>query len=112
MSWVLEFSFIVLFTLFSIPKTLGQDDGWHLDTTYLLVNERLDPIINPNGVSAHMHKVIGGSMFGANYNYDDYSNAKCSSLALQADKSNYWMPCEFLFFPYARWLTWGSTLSP
>jgi len=72
----------------------AQDDGWHLDTIYELINERLDPIVSPNGVAGHMHKVIGGSRFGAAYNYDDYSSAHCSSVKVQADKSNYWMPGE------------------
>lgn len=42
-----------------------------------------------------MHKVLGGSGFAASYNYDTYSKAKCTSLKLTADKSNYWMPSEF-----------------
>lgn len=70
----------------------AQDDAWHLDDTYTLVNEELDPIISPNQQSSHMHKIIGGSKMAAYYNFDDYSAAKCSSLRIQADKSNYWMP--------------------
>lgn len=73
---------------------LAGDDAWHLDRIYTLVNEAVDPIIAPNAVSSHMHKVIGGSRFGASYGYEDYAAAKCSSLQCQADKSNYWMPRE------------------
>lgn len=69
--------------------------GMHLDDIWVLVNEELDPVVSPNMQSSHMHKVIGGSRFGASYNYDDYSSAQCTSLAMQKDHSNYWMPSEF-----------------
>lgn len=75
-----------------LPLVLAEDDGWHLDNIYTLANEELDPIIWINQESAHLHKVIGGSRFSAAYNYNDYAAANCSSLAVQADKSNYWMP--------------------
>lgn len=68
--------------------------GMHLDDAYIIVNEELDPVVSPNVQASHMHKVIGGSRFGASYNYDDYSGAKCTSLAMQRDYSNYWMPSE------------------
>jgi hypothetical protein len=78
-----------------LSVTLAGDDGWHLDYTYTLVNEELDPVVSPNAEGSHMHKVIGGSRFGASYNYAEYSAANCSSLRVQADKSNYWMPGGF-----------------
>ncbi|TYJ52507.1 hypothetical protein B9479_006901 [Cryptococcus floricola] len=68
------------------------DSAWHLDYVNTLVNEALDPVVNPNTQSSHMHKIIGGSRMAAYYNFDDYAGAKCSSLRVQADKSNYWMP--------------------
>ncbi|KAK4686420.1 hypothetical protein P7C73_g3711, partial [Tremellales sp. Uapishka_1] len=81
-------------TLLTFLATLvsAQDDAWHLDYVYTLVNEELDPVVSPNGQGSHMHKVIGGANFGASYNYDTYNAATCSSLRVQADKSNYWMP--------------------
>ncbi|KJE05540.1 transmembrane receptor [Cryptococcus gattii NT-10] len=82
----------VVVVLVSSLLSRAQDDAWHLDYTYTLVNEELDPIISPNQQSSHMHKIIGGSKMAAYYNFDDYSAAKCSSLRIQADKSNYWMP--------------------
>lgn len=69
-------------------------DAWHLDQAVVLVNEQLDPVVNPNAQSTHMHKVLGGSGFGASYNFETYRSAKCSSLKVQADKSAYWMPSE------------------
>ncbi|WWD20503.1 hypothetical protein CI109_104979 [Kwoniella shandongensis] len=70
----------------------AQDDAWHLDYIYVLGNEEIDPIVSPNQQSSHMHKIIGGSRMAAYYNYNDYVGASCSSLRVQADKSNYWMP--------------------
>lgn len=42
-----------------------------------LVRERLDPIVNPGGISTHVHNVVGGSRFGK-----DYSVRRSRSLAL------------------------------
>ncbi|KAK8861339.1 hypothetical protein IAR55_002158 [Kwoniella newhampshirensis] len=80
-------------------------DAWHLDTMYTLITERLDPIINPNGVSSHAHRILGGSNFGANYNYNLYDSSSCSSAAVQADNSNYWMPQLF-------WKETNGTFTP
>lgn len=87
-------SVFTLFSLLSILSATSALDAWHLDEVAILVNEQLDPIVNPNAQSSHMHKVIGGSGFGASYNYDTYSKAKCTSLKLAVDKSNYWMPSK------------------
>jgi hypothetical protein len=40
-----------------------QNDGWHFDTAFVLVNEELDPIVSPNMQSSHMHKVLGESPY-------------------------------------------------
>jgi hypothetical protein len=87
-------SYILALVFFVSTLVIAGDDGWHLDFTYTLVNEELDPIVSPNAQSTHMHKVIGGSRFGASYSFADYAAASCSSLRVQADKSNYWMPSE------------------
>lgn len=70
----------------------AQSGAWHVDETYNIAFERIDPVVDPNAISGHLHRVIGGSRFGASYNFEDYSNAACSSIQIQADKSNYWMP--------------------
>lgn len=75
-------------------RVAAQDDAWHFDTIGILVNELLDPIVTPNANGPHMHKVLGGSKFGASYNYDTYNQASCSTVQVQSDKSNYWMPGE------------------
>jgi len=74
-------------------------DAWHLDSISVLVNEQIDPIVNVNQQGTHMHKVLGGSGFSAAYNFATYKNAKCSSLAISADKSNYWMPNLYARLP-------------
>lgn len=38
-------------------------DAWHMDYVYNLANEMLDPIVNPNGQSSHMHKIVGEELF-------------------------------------------------
>jgi len=57
-----------------------------------LVTERLDPIVAPNGPAGHMHAVIGGSAFGASYNYADQIKSSCTTFPISVDHSNYWLP--------------------
>ena len=57
-----------------------------------IVQSRLDPIVNPGKVSGHLHTVVGGSAFSKDYSFEAYKNAACSTVEVQADKSNYWIP--------------------
>jgi hypothetical protein len=41
------------------PVAQAGVDAWHLDYTWPLVRESLDPIVSPNAVASHMHRVIG-----------------------------------------------------
>lgn len=72
--------------------TLGlvyaQTDAWHVDDIYQLAVERLDPVVNPNQISGHIHRIVGGSNFKASYDGKEYEEASCSSVSIQADKSN------------------------
>jgi hypothetical protein len=86
---------VTLLAFFTSSLVLAGDDAWHLDYLYTLVNEELDPVVNPNGRGSHMHKILGGSAFSAAYDGATYEAATCSSARCQADKSNYWMPCKF-----------------
>ncbi|WVQ83580.1 hypothetical protein IAT38_005721 [Cryptococcus sp. DSM 104549] len=70
-------------------------DAWHLDNLYTLATERLDPVVNPNGVSSHLHRILGGNNFGANYNSDQALASTCTTAAVQKDNSNYWLPQLF-----------------
>jgi len=79
-------------TLISLGGAYAQVAAWHMDTLRLLTIMRLDPVVNPNAISSHMHDVVGGSNFGASYNYQDQVASSCTSASITADKSNYWMP--------------------
>lgn len=92
--------FYLITALVTSAFVVAQDDGWHIDYVYTLMNAQLDPIVFPNGQSDHMHKIIGGSRMAAYYNFEDYQSAKCSSLRVQADKSNYWMPSKSLHLSF------------
>lgn len=37
-------------------------DVWLIDEVYPVVKERLDPIVNPNGLGKHMHRIFGESL--------------------------------------------------
>lgn len=75
----------------------------HYSTSYpvnIIVVERADPIMSPGAVSAHVHRVIGGSNFGVEVPSSDYlRESECTSTGIQEDKSNYWFPQ--LYFQYA-----------
>ncbi|KAL7423501.1 hypothetical protein Q5752_001081 [Cryptotrichosporon argae] len=83
------------------PLAAADPDAWHMDNLYTLSMEQLDPILYPNQESQHMHLIFGGSNFGASYNYDTYSEASCTSVGIQIDKSNYWMPQLYYYEPDA-----------
>ncbi|KAJ9122999.1 hypothetical protein QFC24_004038 [Naganishia onofrii] len=70
------------FALLIGASSLGlcQQDAWHMDFIPTLAREAIDPIIN------------GGSNFKAGYNFADLNASPCTTVELQADKSNYWMP--------------------
>ncbi|KAF2805077.1 WSC-domain-containing protein [Mytilinidion resinicola] len=57
-----------------------------------LVRERLDPIVFPDAVSAHVHTIFGGSGFGASMDYAQARSSDCSSCEIKEDLSNYWTP--------------------
>ncbi|KAI4281008.1 MAG: hypothetical protein L6R38_004002 [Xanthoria sp. 2 TBL-2021] len=57
-----------------------------------VVMERLDPMINPGGLSGHVHSVVGGNAFGATMDFATTQSSTCTSVDLIPDKSNYWMP--------------------
>jgi len=84
-----------LLRVFALCYTLVQaESNWNTNVR-VLVTERLDPIVNPNGVASHMHTIVGGSAFGAAYNHADSMKSACSSFPISADKSNYWHPSSY-----------------
>lgn len=84
---------LLLLARLATPVTAAvPSGGWHFDEVYTLVTEQLDPIVNPNAQGTHMHRVIGGSNFRAAYSFDAARSGSCSTVGVQGDKSNYWMP--------------------
>jgi hypothetical protein len=43
-------------------------------------------------VGGHLHDVVGASTFGVTFSDAIWSKAKCSTMQIQENKSNYWMP--------------------
>lgn len=79
--------------------------------TQPVVRTRLDPILSPGSVSrlfqyhwnhglklvsqvsTHVHDVFGGSGFSANYDYNQVTQAQCTTTVIPQDLSNYWVVC-------------------
>ena len=65
---------------------------WRIACPGRLVQERIDPIVNPGAVSAHVHTIAGGDGFAAEMTYDQARASNCSSCPIKQDLSNYWTP--------------------
>ncbi|OSD05010.1 WSC-domain-containing protein [Trametes coccinea BRFM310] len=65
---------------------------WTFGGTPVLVQTRLDSIVNPDGIGTHVHAITGASGFSNHYDYDQLIQSNCTTITVQADKSNYWMP--------------------
>ncbi|PSR71451.1 hypothetical protein PHLCEN_2v12718 [Hermanssonia centrifuga] len=83
------FAFVTASLLVAPPSVSAY---WIFGGTRPVVTTRLDPIVDPGEVSSHVHSVVGGSRFSPNYDYDDLITSQCSTITVQADKSNYWAP--------------------
>ncbi|EEU38288.1 uncharacterized protein NECHADRAFT_34566, partial [Fusarium vanettenii 77-13-4] len=70
------------------------DAYWRMSCS-IIQTGRVDPIIAPGRVAAHLHKVSGASNFGVSATYDDLQASRCSSCEVQDDKSAYWTPQLF-----------------
>ncbi|KAL9583115.1 MAG: hypothetical protein Q9203_005218 [Teloschistes exilis] len=53
---------------------------------------RIDPIINPGALSGHAHKISGAINVNQGSTYETLQQAKCTTCAIQDDKSIYWTP--------------------
>lgn len=57
---------------------------------------RLDPIIAPGEVSAHVHMFQGANAVQTTYDYDTIrEESTCSTIIVQEDMSNYWTPAMY-----------------
>lgn len=57
-----------------------------------LLAERIDPLVDPGKIAAHVHTAAGGNGFGFTETYDQARNSTCSSCLIKEDMSNYWTP--------------------
>ncbi|WVR04101.1 hypothetical protein IAU60_001100 [Kwoniella sp. DSM 27419] len=76
-------------------------DHFVMTTRRSIAVTRLDPIINPNSVSSHVHRIHGSSYFTANLTTatDMQSLAKCTTTVVQDDKSAYWVAQLYYRYP-------------
>ncbi len=65
---------------------------WRMPCPSRLLQERADPIVSPDHVSAHVHTIAGGNGFGFTMNYTQARESPCSSCPIKQDLSNYWTP--------------------
>ncbi|PBK62265.1 hypothetical protein ARMSODRAFT_964281 [Armillaria solidipes] len=72
---------------------VGANAWFRLPCTLPLVQERLDPILQPGlNPSQHVHTVHGGSNFGPSSTYQTMRQSQCTSCQVGQDLSNYWFP--------------------
>lgn len=57
-----------------------------------ILDERVDPIVDPGAVSGHVHTIAGGNGFGFEMDYEQARTSTCSSCPIKQDLSNYWIP--------------------
>ncbi|KAI0694215.1 WSC-domain-containing protein [Cytidiella melzeri] len=86
-------SFLTALVAAALPPAAAT--YWIFGGTQPVVETRLDPIVYPGIVSAHVHSVAGGSRFSPTYSYSDLVNSQCSTISVQTDKSNYWTVITF-----------------
>ena len=65
---------------------------WRMPCPSRLIQERIDPIVYPGYVSAHVHTVSGGNGFGFNMTFAQARASECSSCPIKEDLSAYWTP--------------------
>lgn len=65
---------------------------WRMPCPGRLITERADPIVNPGGISGHVHQIAGGNGFDFTMDYESTQKSTCSSCPIKQDLSNYWTP--------------------
>ncbi|KAL5606597.1 hypothetical protein BROUX41_002995 [Berkeleyomyces rouxiae] len=83
----MKYSFITLASSLGLASAF-----WRMECPSRVGNARLDPIINPGGLSAHMHSIYGSSGFSKTSSFGELHEAECTSCRVTQDKSAYWTP--------------------
>ncbi|KAJ6789037.1 hypothetical protein PWT90_10987 [Aphanocladium album] len=65
---------------------------WRMECPGRLDVARIDPIVNPNDVSAHAHVLHGSSGLSSTSTGADLKAGSCTSCRVTQDKSAYWSP--------------------
>ncbi|EIM83065.1 uncharacterized protein STEHIDRAFT_160671 [Stereum hirsutum FP-91666 SS1] len=73
---------------------------WLMAATNNLVQQRMDPIVNPGAVSGHNHNFVGGSNLDFNLSTASLRESECTSIPVAEDNSVYWHP--ELYFQWAN----------
>ncbi|KAK2615133.1 hypothetical protein N8I77_001909 [Diaporthe amygdali] len=92
----LEIGAVIVLQLGLLP--CGVSAFWRMGCSTIM-NARIDPIVNPGGLSSHSHTIVGASNIGIDSSYESLINSACTSCEIQADKSAYWAP--ILYYQYA-----------
>ena len=82
-------SFLSLLTLSALNPTAHA--YWRTACSVVQTG-RIDPILSPDTISGHVHKIAGGSEINPYSTFDSLLTSTCSSCQIQADKSAYWTP--------------------
>jgi len=89
------------------PGSIAQFGNKSTDHFLIVVSSRssvvtrLDPIVNPDAVGSHVHRVFGSSYFIPNLTSatEAQTNAKCTTATVQDDKSAYWVAQIYYRYP-------------
>ncbi|KAL9006607.1 MAG: hypothetical protein Q9188_000644 [Gyalolechia gomerana] len=65
---------------------------WRLECDGSVGTARIDPLMDFDGLSDHIHTIKGGSAFSATSTAEDLLKSKCQSCGVGQDKSAYWTP--------------------
>ncbi|KAG8927410.1 hypothetical protein FRC03_009749 [Tulasnella sp. 419] len=89
-----------LSTLVPFIAAIGSANAWfRLPCTDPVVQERIDPIVQPGVISQHVHTVHGAKNFGRSATYDTLRASSCTSCLVKEDLSAYWTPTLYFKDP-------------
>ncbi|OCF34866.1 hypothetical protein I316_03412 [Kwoniella heveanensis BCC8398] len=91
--------FQTLFSLLPALAALPAANAYFILSHPVLETTRLDPIVNPGGIGAHVHSVVGGNNFDKSMTYESTQASTCTTASVTADKSNYWTPQLYYYNP-------------
>ncbi|ORY75303.1 hypothetical protein BCR35DRAFT_292930 [Leucosporidium creatinivorum] len=86
--------------LVALLAASSADAFWRLPCAQPLIVERADPIVNPGGVSGHVHTVSGASNFALSNTFENMRASECTSCLVKQDMSAYWTPQ--MYFQWAN----------